>query len=426
VDDQHHGEVMRILFVSGEHAELAGTGGVGAYLQAVTRALARAGHDVHVLICRDAPVSDRLSHDVYLHIRPLLRLPGLARVVRGPITRERLIFGLSTWTQARRLGLPFDIVEAPDWRAEGLLFALLGQPLVTHLHTPTGLLHEYAGSAPSADVRRADRIEAWTVNRAAAVTSPSQLLVDDLRGRGWLQRNDTQIIRYPVDLDTWAMAPAADVVPARVVVLGRVEARKTPELLVEAAALLRTRGVVCLPTFVGRGSGERDGLAYEVWLRHEAQRRGVAIDLVGERPRRMLPAFVAAAQVVCVPSLYESFSMAAVEGMAAGRPVVATSRVGASEVLPERLRSQVCAHTPLALANALEPLLRDPVRARASGEAGRLAAERECNSYEVARLRVVTYEQVIAAPRRFPGGYVHLHGFGRGQRQNVGQSSELD
>jgi D-inositol-3-phosphate glycosyltransferase len=64
-------------------------------------------------------------------------------------------------------------------------------------------------------------------------------------------------------------------------------------------------------------------------VQREASRIGIAdrTRFFGSQPQNQLPLFYSAADVVCVPSRYESFGLVAVEAMACGAPVVA-SRAG--------------------------------------------------------------------------------------------------
>jgi len=95
-------------------------------------------------------------------------------------------------------------------------------------------------------------------------------------------------------------------------------------------------------------------------------------------------ACLAAADVVALPSRQEGLGVAALEAMAAGRPVVA-SRVGglAEAIVPEETGLLVPPGDPMALATALARLARDPgLRARL-GAAGR---ERVLGRYTAARM----------------------------------------
>src|SRR5207237_3083460 len=96
-----------------------------------------------------------------------------------------------------------------------------------------------------------------------------------------------------------------------------------------------------------------------------------AIRFLGARAQDQLPLFYAAADIVTMPSHYESFGMAALEGLACGRPVVATSAGGPAFVIEDGVSGML---TPpdnaAALADRLEHLLADdPLRAQISAAA---------------------------------------------------------
>lgn len=111
-----------------------------------------------------------------------------------------------------------------------------------------------------------------------------------------------------------------------------------------------------------------------------------------------LAALFASAEVACIPSLYEGFSLPAVEAMASGTPIVA-SRVGA---LPEVVGTDgACAElVPAAdvdaLAGALGGLLDSPDSRRRMGRAGRERAVSVFSWEAVAAQTVRVYERAIA------------------------------
>ena len=111
-----------------------------------------------------------------------------------------------------------------------------------------------------------------------------------------------------------------------------------------------------------------------------------------------LAALFASAEVACIPSLYEGFSLPAVEAMASGTPIVA-SRVGA---LPEVLGTDgACAElVPAAdvdaLTRALGELLDSPEKRRSLGKAGRARAINVFSWEAVAAQTVRVYERAIA------------------------------
>lgn len=401
---------------------MVGTGGVGSYVMDIGPALAALGHEVHVLSCRDGARSvDLVDQGVIVHVRPLLRFRGLARVVRGQQLRSRLVLGMSNYVHARKVLPRTDIVEAPDWQAEGWMFAVLhSAKLVVHLHSPMRLLREYGAGVPSrpgADIRSADWLERVTANRASLVTSPSDLLVADLRARNWLRAASVRIIRLPVDMELWQEVPRAAGTGRVVLAVGRLERLKAPELLVDAIAVLRRRGIDATATFVGRSSGERDAMPYRDWLVRYAMSVGVPLETLDERPRPQLAAAYSRCRAVCVASVYESFSLAAIEGMAAGRATVVHARIGAAEIYRGADRRQVCERTAEGLADALAPLLLDEDLAARVGETNRELVSDECGSAVVARAREAAFADVLA---RRGGGLRGLRTRGTPDRPSPG------
>jgi glycosyltransferase involved in cell wall biosynthesis len=88
--------------------------------------------------------------------------------------------------------------------------------------------------------------------------------------------------------------------------------------------------------------------------------------------RRDVGACLAAADVVALPSLHEGLGVAALEAMAAARPVVASRVGGLAEVVVDG-ESGVLAPPgdPAALADALRGLAGDPARRAQLGQGGR-------------------------------------------------------
>ncbi len=115
-----------------------------------------------------------------------------------------------------------------------------------------------------------------------------------------------------------------------VLFVGRVDPIKGIDTLLCTAAALNSAGTEATFLFVG-GDLDSDGAPTGPLkdVADEAARMGLAsrFRFVGSQPQDRLPLFYGAADVVVVPSRYESFGLVAVEAMACGRPVVA-SRAG--------------------------------------------------------------------------------------------------
>src|SRR5207302_10215337 len=125
-----------------EYPPETGGGGIGSYVASVAPALVTRGHEVHVLSCvRGQEDRDYRDRGVWIHRRGQVRLRGVGRLLLSAAAGTRLETAVSGWIEMRRLGLQFDVVEFPDWMAEGLILGLAGSvPLVGHLHTPLHLI----------------------------------------------------------------------------------------------------------------------------------------------------------------------------------------------------------------------------------------------------------------------------------------------
>jgi glycosyltransferase involved in cell wall biosynthesis len=148
------------------------------------------------------------------------------------------------------------------------------------------------------------------VRRAAAVIAVSDWLRRELEQKVPETAGKVEVVDCGVDLERFRPSPAPDGPPA-FVCIGSLTERKNVVRLADAFERLG-EGTL---TFVGDGP-----------LRSQVEGRP-GIEVVGPVPHDEIPARVAAARVVCGPSLVEPFGQALLEGLAAGRPVVA-SRVG--------------------------------------------------------------------------------------------------
>jgi glycosyltransferase involved in cell wall biosynthesis len=214
------------------------------------------------------------------------------------------------------------------------------RPEVVYAHflVPAGLLAAVGGRAPlvvtahGQDVENARRSRAVraatrrTVGRAHSVVAVSAWLRDRLLEAVPEARAKTSVIDCGVDLDRFGLR---DVEQARAEVgwhpqgagllcVGALIERKNVLRLARAAERLGESELV----FVGDGP-----------LRGALEGRP-GVRLVGSVGHELVPVWMAAADVVCQPSLVEPFGLSTLEGLASGRPVLATRVGGPPEFVP--------------------------------------------------------------------------------------------
>jgi glycosyltransferase involved in cell wall biosynthesis len=255
-----------------------------------------------------------------------------------------------------------DIVHAHGLRAGGLsALALTGWPrgpaLVVTVHNAppaggmTGLVYAV--------------LERITARRAAAVTWVSSDLAGRMRRAGARDGG-----RALVPAPEFAPPSAGQVTEARaslragdrpvVLAAGRLVPQKGYPVLLAAATRWQDRDLV--PVVVIAGEGPLAGP-----LAIEAHDSGVAVRFLGQRAD--IPALLAAADVVVVPSVWEGQPLIVQEALRAGRPLVASRTGGIPELTGEDAAVLVPQGDPGALAAAVESVLDDPGLAAGLGAA---------------------------------------------------------
>jgi glycosyltransferase involved in cell wall biosynthesis len=253
-----------------------------------------------------------------------------------------------------------------------------GTPDVVYAHflVPSGLIAALATHAPlvvtahGRDVRNVGWLPgigaatALVVRRATSVICVSEYVRRELETKVPDARGKTQVVSSGVDLERFAVEPAPNGAP-RFLCIGALEERKNVVRLADAFARLG-EGTL---TFAGDGS-----------LRAALEQRP-GVTLVGRVPHDEIPHLVGEAHVVCQPSLIEPLGQALLEGMAAGRSVVATRIGGPPEFVPPDAGVLVDPLDVEALSTALHraaalPRPNEAARAAAARHDVRLQAER--------------------------------------------------
>jgi glycosyltransferase involved in cell wall biosynthesis len=235
------------------------------------------------------------------------------------------------------------------------------------------------------------------------VTSPSRLLARDIERAGWLRDRRVEIVRYPVDLEPWSGRDSADIAPPRVLVVGRLEARKAPEIVIRAAALLSSEVAELEVVFIGRSS-LRNGGSYREWLADLAAELGVACRFIEHVDRVRMPEWYSRARAVVVASRYDNFPYAGLEAMASARPLVCSRSTGMAEILDgSRGGVVVDVDDHRAIATALRPYLLDGAVAARAGREARELVERVCSPDRIAEEREACFQEAIARWTRRQG-----------------------
>lgn len=194
-----------------------------------------------------------------------------------------------------------------------------------------------------------------------------------------------------VDLARYAHVPMPGGVPV-VLLAARLLADKGVLEFVQAARLLKQRG--CNARFVLVGTVDSANPTSFTDAEVSAWLHDGVVEWWGHRAD--MPQVLAAAHLVVLPSYREGLPKILLEAAACGRAVVTTDVPGCRDaVTPGVTGILVPARNFLALSDALEALINDPIRCRDMGDAGRLLAEHSFDVRRVVVKHLDIYQELI-------------------------------
>ncbi|MEU7068756.1 glycosyltransferase family 4 protein [Streptomyces narbonensis] len=371
-------------------------GGQGVYVRHLSRELSRLGHTVEVIGSQPYPTLDDGVPLTEIASLDLYRSPDPFRTPKREEYRD-WIDGLEVatmWTggfpepltfslRARRMLAArrgdFDVVHDNQTLGYGLLGGpkALGAPLVTTIHHPITVDRQLELDA-AADWKRRASVRRWyaftrmqkrVARRSESVLTVSGTSRQEIVEHLGVREDRIRVVHIGADTTLWSPDPSVAEVPGRIVTTSSADVPlKGLVFLIEALAKLRTEHPDAHLVVVGKRA--EDGPVAQAIERYGL---GGAVEFVKGISDTELVDLYRSAQVACVPSLYEGFSLPAAEGMATGTPLVATTGGAIPEVAGAD--GETCLAVPPgdagALAAALGRVLGDrELRARL-GAAGR-------------------------------------------------------
>ncbi|TQS20851.1 glycosyltransferase family 4 protein [Microbispora hainanensis] len=392
-------------------------GGQGVYLRHISRELVALGHHVEVFSGQPYP---ELDEGVILNKVPSLDLYRDEDPFRTPKRDEYrdwidalevatmwtagfpepLTFSLRAYRELKRRRGDFDVVQDNQTLGYGLLGIQRLFPVVGTIHHPISVDRRIELKAAKGWKRLSMRrwygfvrMQSIVAPRLSPILTVSESSLADIHRDFNVPQSNMRLI--PLGVDTRFFHPRPEL-PKRANSIVAVASADSPmkgvATLLRAVAKLATEREVDL-TVVSRPTpgGPTEQLVNELSL-HDRVR------FVHGIPDEELAELIATSEVAVVPSLYEGFSLPAVEHMACGTPLVA-SRTGALPEVVGDAAVQVTPGDPEELAAVLRRLLDSPGE---RAEFGRRGYDRVMERYAwpvVAQRTVEAYHEAIAARR---------------------------
>ncbi len=316
---------------------------------------------------------------------------------------EPLTFSLRAARELRRRSTRPDVVHDNQTLGWGLLLLQrAGFTVLATVHHPITVDRELDLAAAQGLRKRFStrrwysflRMQGAVVRRLPAVLTVSRNSAEDVARDFRVDPARLAVVPVGVDPDVFA-PPTAPRVPGRIVATASADVPlKGLVPLLEAVAKLRTERDVEL-VVVGRA---REGGTVDLALDRLGLRDAVRF-VTGISEQALVELF-GSAEVAVVPSLYEGFSLPAVEAMACGTPLVATTAGALPEVVgPDGVTAlHVPPGDPEALAAAVGRVLDDPELAARLGAAGRARVVDLFTWRAVAEQTVAWYRRNLGEP----------------------------
>jgi hypothetical protein len=323
-----------------------------------SRGLASLGHEVHLIGYAASASAVEYISGVWSHRVEIVDrgLPGLER---SAVDMD-LYAAVAKYQEVLRLhaSAPVDLVVATIWPGEGLV-CLLDERLATAtvLVTPVKLQvdRQLLRGEPFETMTRVERA---VVERSSYVHRTTSAIAADTEQTFGISLPQSEDV--PLFIADRAGSPGVEryATPEETEVLfvGRPEPRKGSDVLVAAARRLASECPAAVYVLVGQGNW--DALRAEVEADASLRTR---VRFLCEVDEARLWRLYAGADVVCVPSRYESFGYALIEAMMFGKPLVATSVGGMPATVDEGGNALLCSpDDPESLSLCLAQLIKDP------------------------------------------------------------------
>jgi D-inositol-3-phosphate glycosyltransferase len=323
------------------------TGGMNVYVRELTRFLGRVGVHVDVFTRSQDEHIPQVSHDLGYFNRVVHISAGPERFlpkIELPAYTQEFAQGILEFSKKKEI--TYDLVHGHYWLsgvAGQILKDAWDAPLLQMFHT-LGIMKQQIGRTN--EEREGDyRIKGegrvmQAADRIIAATEAERAQLEKLYG---LNQHKVAIIPpgvdthhfYPIPPDEAKEAIGISPKDNMALFVGRIEPLKGVDSLIRAMAILKENCMsFSCPDYLAIIGGDLEEDSKKITdemhrLQSLCQELGLKdiVLFLGKRGQQTLPYYYSAAEVVVMPSLYESFGMVALEAMACGTPVIA-SRVG--------------------------------------------------------------------------------------------------
>lgn len=361
--------IRKVAMISVHECPLASSegkerGGINVYTYELAKALSSIGWHVDLFTRLQDTVNPPL-----VQVNPSIRVIHISAGPKSTIPKSHVINYLPEFTQNMKYFIQSEHLTYTSIHAHyyysGVIANALSNSFVMTFHT--------LGMLRIGDFARRIEIEKELVNNAKSIIATSENDATYLKGLYNANPSHIKTILPGVDTTLFQNIQkekakriiGADPHHRIILSVGRIDPVKGFDVLLYALKLLELRDV-CLWIVGGDVDEKRRAWdAEQTKLEKLRQTLGLetTVKFIPAQPQEKLPAYYNAAEVLVMPSHYESFGMVALEALACGTPVITTDVTGISPLVKTFPKGHiVSANNPILLAQKLAHVLSHPLQ----------------------------------------------------------------
>lgn len=352
---------MHICFICREYIPSLRGGGIASYIKEMAHGLSEKGCRVTVICASDDTRIESTYQDGKVNV---IRLKGgdfLIPAKEVPTILKKFRTFYRFFSYRRRILetilklKDIDIIEVPEYGAEGYYLNKLSIPVITRLHTPMLLDHFYF------NIQKLNKNnwhyywqglqEFKQMKQAKYITSCSTSLKEWSSEFLGIQSNKIQVIYNPIQTSRWVLKTnhLQKLSVKTILFAGTICDWKGCGDLAEACQMLQSNTQMPFELhLVGKTGIYAEELqrkyGHYPWFK-----------LIGKIPREELMKRYAEADVICFPSWWENMPMVCIEAMLCGGIVIGSNSGGMSEIISnEENGFLIPPHQPKILAETIQ------------------------------------------------------------------------
>jgi glycosyltransferase involved in cell wall biosynthesis/SAM-dependent methyltransferase len=311
---------MNILFLCREYDRKVGYGGIGTYVDIVSRYLAKIGHKVFIICSIPRETEEIVEKDnLVIYYAKQVHIKGIARLFKILCLESvysRLMCALTNYLAYKKLSKKYkiDIVETPEWYNEGLFFCIFHSlPIVCKLHAPLYVINKYK-KAKFIEYKINNFFEKLTITKSDTIISPTKNLINVINPEFKLKKYT--IIPNMIEIMD---LQRKETICKKILFVGRLEQRKNPLVVIKAIPYVVEKFPDVKFVFVGKEDRNYKKEIEKIVEKYSLQKY---VEFHPWLEREKLKELYKEVSLILIPSLSESFGYTLIEALSCGVPVV--------------------------------------------------------------------------------------------------------